>query len=295
MEAVIVAGPSSPELSRKVASLLRLEAIEVFHKFFPDGESYMRLEGNVTGKTAILVQGTHPPQDVHTLQLLLLARTLRERGASEMIAVVPYLAYARQDREFLPGEVVSLKHLLGLLTETGVRTLVTVNPHSPWALNLKGLNSVSVDVTSELAEEASKSFGKFDVVASPGKKGETMAKAAGDAIGAEWAALTSSRDPWTGRVEVRVMGTSVKGRRVLVIDDIISTGGTMVEAIRALNSLGATAVVVACVHGLFVGNAARKILESGALNVLSTDTVPSIYSRLSVAEELVEALRPMIS
>ncbi|MDW8041739.1 MAG: ribose-phosphate diphosphokinase [Nitrososphaerota archaeon] len=292
---MVVSGPASVTLSRRVASLLRLEAIEVLHKFFPDGESYLRLEGDVNGRIVILFQGTHPPQDVHLLQLLLLSRTLRERGASEVIAVVPYLAYARQDREFLPGEVVSLRQLLGLLIESGVRSLVTVNPHSPWALNLRGLSSVSVDVTSAVAEEAVKSFGKFDVVASPGKKGETMARAAGDAIGSEWAALMSSRDPRTGSVSVKVEGTTVEGRRVLVIDDIISTGGTMVEATRALKSLGASVVVVSCVHGLFVNDAARKILESGALDVISTDTVPSSYSRLSVAEELAEALRPMIS
>ncbi|MCS6787841.1 MAG: ribose-phosphate diphosphokinase [Aigarchaeota archaeon] len=290
---IVVAGPASVHLSRRVASALGLEAVEVQHRFFPDGESYLRLECDVSGKTAVLFQGTHPPQDVHALQLLMLSRTLRERGASEVIAVVPYLAYARQDREFLRGEVVSLRQLLGLMADSGVGTLVTVNPHSPWALEREDMRSVAVDVTAEVARGAARFHGRFDLVASPGKKGERMARAAGEAIGAQWTSLTSSRDPVTGRVEVIVPEARVEGRRVLLIDDIVSTGGTMVEAVRALRSLGASEVVVACVHGLFVGDAARRIVESGASAVHSTDTVTSEHSKISVAGALTEALRPM--
>ena len=151
MDAVVIGGPASQTLARRLAEELSLEYVPVEHKFFPDGESYLRIAADLKGKEVILCQGTHPPQDRHLLQLLMIAKTVKERGASRLVAVVPYLAYARQDREFLQGEVVSIKVVLESMRFAGVDVLLTVNPHSPWALTSEGVGTVSVDVTRFLA------------------------------------------------------------------------------------------------------------------------------------------------
>ncbi len=291
MEAVVLGGPASQVHARRLAEELRLEYVPVEHKIFPDGESYLRIDADLRSKVVLLCQGTHPPQDRHLLQLLMIARTVKERGASKLVAVVPYLAYARQDREFLKGEVVSIRVVLEAMRCAGVDALLTVNPHSPWALTSGGLESYWVDVTRSLAREVAVLRGPFHLVGSPGKKGRSMAESAAEAIGAEPFHLISSRDPVTGQVTVKAEGVDAAGKRVLLVDDIISTGGTMVGAVRELLTLGAREVVVSCVHGLFVGDAAERLIKAGASALISTDTVPSDHSKVSVIGEVAGAIR----
>jgi ribose-phosphate pyrophosphokinase len=220
----------------------------------------------------------------------MIAKTVKERGASRLVAVVPYLAYARQDREFLQGEVVSIKVVLKSMRFAGVDVLLTVNPHSPWALTSEDVEAISVDVTRFLAKKAAELRGHFHLVGSPGKKGRSMAKWAAEEIGAEPFHLISSRDPVTGQVTVKAEGVNAAGKRVLLVDDIVSTGGTMVGAVKELLRLGAKEVVVSCVHGLFVGDAAERLVRAGASAVISTDTVPTEHSKVSVVGEIARAI-----
>jgi ribose-phosphate pyrophosphokinase len=291
MTAVVIGGPASQTQARELAEELNLEYVPVEHKLFPDGESYLRIAADLKGKAVLLCQGTHPPQDRHLLQLLMIAKTVKERGASRLVAVVPYLAYARQDREFLQGEVVSIKVVLDSMRFAGVDVLLTVNPHSPWALTSEGLEAVSVDVTRFLARKVAELLGPFHLVGSPGKKGRSMAESAAEEIGAEPFHLISSRDPVTGQVSVKTEGADAAGKRVLLVDDIVSTGGTMVGAVKELLGLGAREVVVSCVHGLFVGDAAERLVRAGASGVISTDTVPTEHSKVSVISEIARAVR----
>ena len=288
---MVIGGPASQTQARELAEELNLEYVPVEHKLFPDGESYLRIAADLKGKAVLLCQGTHPPQDRHLLQLLMIAKTVKESGASRLVAVVPYLAYARQDREFLQGEVVSIKVVLDSMRFAGVDVLLTVNPHSPWALTSEGLEAVSVDVTRFLARKVAELLGPFHLVGSPGKKGRSMAESAAEEIGAEPFHLISSRDPVTGQVSVKTEGADAAGKRVLLVDDIVSTGGTMVGAVKELLGLGAREVVVSCVHGLFVGDAAERLVRAGASGVISTDTVPTEHSKVSVISEIARAVR----
>lgn len=287
----MIGGPASQTQARRLAEELNLEYVPVEHKLFPDGESYLRIDADLRGKVVLLFQGTHPPQDRHLLQLLMIAKTVKERGASRLVAVVPYLAYARQDREFLQGEVVSIRVVLDSLRCAGVDVLLTVNPHSPWALTSGVLEAVSVDVTRFLARKVAELLGPFHLVGSPGKKGRSMAESAAEEIGAEPFHLASSRDPLTGQVTVRAEGIDASGKRVLLVDDIVSTGGTMVGAVKELLGSGAREVVVSCVHGLFVGDAAERLVKAGASAIVSTDTVPTDHSKVSVIGEVARAIR----
>jgi ribose-phosphate pyrophosphokinase len=287
---VVIGGPASQTLARKLAEELNVEYVPVEHKLFPDGESYLRIAADLKGKEVILCQGTHPPQDRHILQLLMIAKTVKERGASRLVAVVPYLAYARQDREFLQGEVVSIKVVLESMRFAGVDVLLTVNPHSPWALTSEDMEAVSVDVTKFLARKVAELRRPFHLVGSPGKKGRFVAESAAEEIGAEPFHLISSRDPVTGQVTVKAEGVNAARKRVLLVDDIVSTGNTMVGAVKELLGLGAKEVVVSCVHGLFVGDAAERLLRAGASAVISTDTVPTEHSKVSVVGEIARAI-----
>lgn len=132
----VLLGPASVELGRNLAECLGGEAVPVETKSFPDGESYVRITGDIAGEKVAVVQSTYPPQDRHLVQLLQLLDTARDLNASELIAVVPYLAYSRQDKRFRPGEAVSVRTIVKLIEATGAGSLVTVDVHTDKILDL---------------------------------------------------------------------------------------------------------------------------------------------------------------
>ena len=147
----VIPGPASKELGLKVAEKLGVEAVKMEYKLFPDGESYVRFDGSVEGETVAVVQSTYPPQDKHLMELCLIADTAKDLGAEKVIAVVPYLAYARQDKRFLPGEAISIRTVGRLLKAAGVDKLITVDAHSDEALRALGMEVVNVSAIDTLA------------------------------------------------------------------------------------------------------------------------------------------------
>ncbi|MCL7385937.1 MAG: ribose-phosphate diphosphokinase [Thaumarchaeota archaeon] len=282
---IIVGGPASAYLAEKISEASGLKLIRVEHKLFPDGENYIRFPEKVSGEDLLVVQGFHPPQDRHIFQAFLMADAALDLGARSVHLLSPYLAYARQDKRFLEGEAMSLSTLLKLLKASGYERVYTVNVHSPWAVE-----SSPVPVKDILAEEALADYimamGLNDaVVVSVGKKGKCMAERVAGFLRTDYLVAQSTRDKFTGEVSV-VLEDSVRGRSVLVVDDIISTGGTMAKLVEVLRNMGARRIIAACIHGLMIGDAAERILRAGAETIIASDTVPSSYSRYSVARIL---------
>ncbi len=282
---ILVGGPASTYLAEKLSEASGLKLVKVEHKLFPDGESYIRFPEDVSGEDLLIVQGLHPPQDRHAFQACLLADTALDLGARSIRLLAPYLAYARQDRRFSNGEALSLSTLLKLLKAVGYERVYTVNIHSPWAVKPS-----PVPVEDILAEEALAEYVRAlrleeALVVSVGKKGKCMAERVAGSLGTKYLVAQSTRDKITGEVSVEIED-GVEGRSVLVVDDIISTGGTMAKLVERLKIMGARRIIAACIHGLMVGDAAEKILKAGAETIISSDTVPSEYSRYSVAKIL---------
>jgi ribose-phosphate pyrophosphokinase len=291
----LVAGPASSELGNRIAEAMGIRPLRLQHKVFPDGESYFRFLEK-PDSTVVLVQGTHPPQDKHLLQLLLMSMGLKELGVARIVALVPYLAYARQDRAFLEGETVSLKVVLHLMKSAGVDELVTVNPHAPWALRESGVLSHSISVAKTLASGVKRRGWQVSYVVSPGKKGMELAAEASLELGAEPVKAESWRDPNTGEVKVEVEdGHSFSNKGVMIIDDVVSSGGTMSKLVKKLKSANASKVYACCIHGLFIGGSDQKILEAGADAILATNTVPNKYAEVDISAEIANFLAKLIS
>jgi ribose-phosphate pyrophosphokinase len=289
-EVSLVIGPSSPEIGSGLAQRLGIAPLRVEHKIFPDGESYFRFTERPL-ETVILVQGTHPPQDHHIQQLLLMAAGLEDAGARRIIAVVPYLAYARQDKAFLEGEVVSLSVLLKLMKTVGVGDLVTVNPHAPWALSAGPLRAYSLSAARLLARVLVERGWMGRYIVSPGKKGAELASEMAEVVGGEPIKAETRRDPYTGEVEVTLDAErSFSGADVVVIDDVVSTGTTMSRLIAHLRGRGARRIYACCIHGLFVGGADEKISRAGSSHIITTNTVPGRYSEVDVSPILAECI-----
>ncbi|MEM4302800.1 MAG: ribose-phosphate diphosphokinase [Candidatus Caldarchaeum sp.] len=285
----IVKGPSSSELAGKLSSILQVPAVGVEHKLFPDGESYIKFEDGVVGEDVVLVQGLHPPQDTNLTQLLLMADCLKDLGAVSIRAVVPYMAYARQDRRFREGEAVSILTLFKLLKAVGVDEVLTVNIHSPWVLRNAAVRVKNIDATGLLATYILQAGVEKPLILAPGKKGLEMAASAAYVMETSYGHIESRRDPVTGIVTVST-DADPKGRETVLLDDVISTGQTMVKCVQLLRNMGASRIIVACVHGLFVGSAYEKISAAGADLIITTDTVPNPYAVASVAGLLASQL-----
>lgn len=285
----IVKGPSSKQLAEKIATFANAEVVEVFDKTFPDGESYVKLMGKVDDDV-VIVQGLHPPQDVNFVRLLLLVDAVRAFGVGSVRAVIPYLAYARQDRRFLEGEPISIFAVLKALKASGVDEILTVNIHSPWVASQSPVNIKNVDASGLLASYIIQSGVERPFVVSPGKKGGEMAEEVASVIETDHGVLKTSRDPRTGEVTVSAENIP-SNREIVIVDDVISTGTTIVKSIQLLKRFNPAKIVVAAVHGLFIGEAAEKILAAGADVLFTTDTVPNPYSYASVAGLLASHLR----
>jgi ribose-phosphate pyrophosphokinase len=287
---IVVPGPSSLELGRKTAEFLKAKVVSVGFKTFPDGESYIRLEGNVEGEDVAIVQTTSSPQDSHIIQLFLMADAARDLGAKEVVAVVPYFAYARQDKRALSGEAFSVKTMVTLLGACGVSKIITVNSHNPEVLKsfrvpIKDLSAISLiaDYFKNRGYE-----GAFSLLL--GKKAVCMATEANNVLKGGYDCVATERDKVTGEVKIVRKPLQVKNRDVIIFDDIISSGGTMAKAVKAVKDQGARKVYAACVHPILAEGSEERIVESGAEGIIATDCVPSIVSVVSVAPLIAQAL-----
>ena len=288
----VIPGPASRELGVRVAEILGVEAVQMSYKVFPDGESYVRFDGSVEGETVAIVQSTYPPQDKHLMELCLLADTAKDLGAEKVIAVVPYLAYARQDKRFMPGEAVSIRTVGRLLRASGVDKLITVDAHSDEALKALGIEAVNVSAIDLLARYMVEEKGLGGAFAlAPDRGALSLAERASRTLGDGFGWLHKERSRITGEVKVEEKALDVSGRTVIIFDDMISTGGTVIAALDVLKKQGASRVYAACTHPLLVKDALKRILASGCDGVIGTDSVPSPVSVVSVAGLLARELR----
>ena len=270
----VVSLPGDPGLGPELARHLGAAHSTFFSKRFPDGEVYLRLVERVSGDRVLLVQSMYPSQNDRVVESLL-ALELLERYGNEVALIAPYLAYSRQDKEFLPGESVSLRSLLKALSSMGLSALVTVDAHNPTAVgeflgSRRYLNVVPVEV---FAEALRSYLARGVTVVAPDQGASERARALAEELGCNYVVVRKSRDKVTGEVTHSL--EPLEGLRgvAVVFDDIVSTGGTVASIASFLTARGVE-VALAVSHALFVGNALEKLTKSGVREVYSIPTVP---------------------
>lgn len=281
---LLVAGDGGRSFAQKIAAPTRWPVVDVDWKTFPDGEEYARLLRSVKGEDVVVVQTGHPP--ARFWKLLLLLNAARENGAASVRAVIPYLPYARQDRIFLEGEALTAR-LVADAVRGYARETLTLDPHKDAVADFfHGTCRVLSSVGAFAREFKARGV---DVVLAPDAGARDRAQKVAAAIGAKVDHLEKKRISGDA-VEIQPKSLDVRGRTVAILDDIISTGGTMAKAAEQLVKNGAATVLCAGVHGLFIGDAIARLKSAGATEVLATDTVESPYSRVSVADAFAHAL-----
>jgi ribose-phosphate pyrophosphokinase len=231
------------------------------------------------------------------MQLLFMARTAQDLGAKRIIVVLPYMAYARQDKRFLEGEALSFDIVLDLLEAAGVNDTILIDVHGEESLEvlkpkhkMRIHNLTAIFVLADYlkknsydgAYSLSPDIGRRDLVSSVSK-----------VMGGGFAFFEKIRDRYTGKTTMIVKDLDLKGRNVVIFDDIISSGGTMARAIEGLKEQGAGKVAAVCTHALPVPGANEKLKNAGADRIVATDTVESIYETVSVAGLIADFLKTL--
>ena len=280
---LIIPGPASKDLAMSIAKNLGADIVDIDVKLFPDGESYFRIMSDVRNKRVAIVQSTYPPTDRHILQLLFLAHKLSEDGA-EVHAIIPYLAYARQHRAFLQGEIVSLGVFAHLLRSVGVKRVVTVDIHNVEGLGLFSMPAYSVSAIPLMAEYLSKNYSLNEAIAiSPDFGGSIRVEAFAKILKINHFSLPKVRDKVTGEVLFKNKIKQFQNRDIILVDDIISSGKTMELATMKLKDYGAKRVFATCTHPLLAEDALDRIKRAGVEEVIGTNTIPSPISKIDVA------------
>jgi ribose-phosphate pyrophosphokinase len=280
----ILHGSSSRRLATDLAKVTGTEPIAATVKRFPDGELYLRVERERLDKEVVIVQNSYP--DPMLIETLLLQDAARGLGAEKVTCVIPYFGYARQDERFNPGEPISAQVMIRHL-ELQADKIITVDIHKEYILNWT-TKAATKDV------KAAPSIGHFfkgsgvELVLAPDEGAKDRAQAVARVLGADSDYLVKTRLSGTA-VHIEPSQVDAKGKNVLIVDDIISTGGTIVAATNELKRLGATTVTAACTHGLFVGGALDK-LRMSCDRVVSCNTLESDVSEISVADVVEGAL-----
>lgn len=289
----LIAGPASADLAEKIAKRLDAQLVPAELRIFSDGESKIRMDE--VGKNCIVVQSTHPPPDTHLIQMLMMARKCADDEARDICAVIPYLAYARQDRTFLEGEVVSIALVAKLLAAAGVKHVVTVDIHSQLAMSHFG-SIENVSSIPLLADYAAKMKLRRPVAVSPDAGGADRATEFAKRLKTDAIALKKSRDRTTGEVTVdERLDIDVSGRDVILIDDMISSGGSIVKAAEVLHKKGSGKVYAMCAHALLIGDAAQRIKAAGVQEIIATNSVPGEYSSVDLSSAIAQVLESRYS
>ncbi|MGA8857429.1 MAG: ribose-phosphate diphosphokinase [Candidatus Bathyarchaeia archaeon] len=291
---IVIGGSSSETLASKVAQELNLKSGTLDVRRFPDGEKYLRVVDDVKNENVAVIQSIHHTPDELLFEYLLLVDTLKDLGASRVTAFIPYFAYARQDERFKPGEALSFRTVTKLMESVGTDEIYTIDMHQHRVLKSSEVFKIPSHNLSAmpLLADYVKKTGEVQnpLVIGPDAEAEQWAKIAADRLGTDYDVFEKKR-LGDDHVEVRPRRSNAKGRDVLIVDDIISTGGTIVEASKILLSQGANKVAVACTHPILAPGALEKIQNAGVVSVVGTDTVPSPISRVSVAPLIASEIR----
>jgi ribose-phosphate pyrophosphokinase len=271
---VIFAGTSNAELATRVAHELGVELGACQIERFPDGETSVRLDESVRGREVFVLQSTGPPVNEHLVELLAFVDCCRRASAERITAVVPYFGYARADKRNGRRVPITAGMVADLMQVVGISHVVTVDVHTP---QLEGFFRIPFDSLSSapaLVDAVRKVLPEGAVVVSPDEGRVSMATEFAQRLGTSVVVLHKQRESGT-RTRVTNLVGDVRGRACLIIDDMISTGGTVAETIDALLGAGARPeIIVAATHGLLVEGAREDLGHRSVRNVFVTDTLP---------------------
>ena len=302
---LILGGSASGPLAEKVAMELGEKLGRLETKRFPDGDKYVRILEDVKGQDAVVIQSLyHRPDkhvfaDQHIFELLMITDTLRDLGAKTITVVAPYLAYARQDSRFYPGEAVSSQIIAHLLENVGTTRFLTVDCHLHRLGDVSKIFKIPAQNVSAMPLLGRYALEKIrpnrPLVIGPDEEAEQWAAIVAKELDAEHIVFQKKRVRKEGAtsstVEITADEVDLKGHDAVFADDIISTGDTLAKATKVCKKMGARRIYALCTHPVLADGALRRVKSAGIQRVVGTDTIPSSVSQVSVAPVIAAALK----
>tara|TARA_Y100001001_G_scaffold145593_1_gene152388 strand:- start:2130 stop:3008 length:879 start_codon:yes stop_codon:yes gene_type:complete len=286
----VISGKSSESLAKELSKKIKANFVKSEIKVFPDGESKITLIGKISKKKSIVLQSIYPPVDTNLVQILSLITKAKE-NSSEVIVVIPYMGYARQDREFLPGEIVTMKVLGKLFKSAGASKIIVVDIHSSIGLKHFSIKTKNVTAIPDLVGFFKKLSLKNPLIVSPDQGGKERAKEFAKEFNSDYISLEKTRDRKTGKVKIKTKNLEeVKNRDLILVDDIISTGGSIIKATQFLKKQKCKRIYVACTHALLMNDAEKKIKKAGVTSIISTNTIPGKTSKVDISKTIAKAI-----
>ena len=269
----ILSGTSNLKLSKDISKKLKLKLVNTNIRRFADGEIYIEINENIRGNSVFVIQSTSNPANDNLMELLLVVDALKRSSAKNVTAVIPYFGYARQDRKVAPRTSISAKVVANLITNAGASRVVTVDLH---AGQIQGFFDMPVDnlfTTPLFAKYIKKKLkNKKLICVSPDVGGVQRTRGLATRIKADLA-IIDKRRPAPGKSQVMNIIGDVKNKTCIIVDDIIDSGGTIVNAVDALKKSGANEVYVFITHAVLSGDAVKKIKNSRIKKLIITDTI----------------------
>ncbi len=269
----LLTGNSNKVLSKNIAKYLKSKLVNSSIRKFSDGEIYVEINENIRGNSIFIIQSISSPANDNLMELLLCIDALKRSSAKNITAVIPYFGYARQDRKVVPRTSISAKLVSNLITKAGADRVVTVDLH---AGQIQGFFDIPVDnlfATPIFARHVKKKIkSKKIICVAPDVGGTERARALGKLLNAGLA-IVDKRRPKPGKSQVMNVIGDVKDQTCIIVDDIIDSGGTIINAAKALKERGAKEVYVYITHGVLSGDAVKKIKNSVIKNLVITDTI----------------------
>ena len=269
----LLTGNSNKNLSQKISKFLKNRLVNSSIRKFSDGEIYIEINENIRGNSIFVIQSVSSPANDNLMELLLCIDALKRSSAKNITAVIPYFGYARQDRKVVPRTSISAKLVSNLIAKAGTDRVVTVDLH---AGQIQGFFDIPVDnlfATPIFARHVKKKIKTKNLICiAPDVGGTERARALGKILNVGLA-IVDKRRPKAGQSQVMNIIGDVRGKTCIIVDDIIDSGGTIVNAAAALKKRGAKDVHVYVTHGVLSGGAENKIKKSNIKNLVITDTI----------------------
>ena len=290
----IFAGNANPELAKKIAECLQISLTEVMVGQFSEGEIRVKIQENIRGKDIFIVQPTCPPTNDNLMELLILIDAARRASADRITVVIPYYGYARQDRKDQPRVPITAKLVANIIVAAGADRVLTMDLH---ANQIQGFFDIPVDhlyAINALCEYFDSKKMKNLVVVSPDVGGIKMARAYAKRLSAGLA-IVDKRRMSPEKTEVMHILGAVKGKTAILVDDIVATAGSLIEAVDALTKKGVKEVYAAVSHGILSGDAIDRIQNSKALKeVVMTDSIP-LSKNKAISKIKVVTVAPLLA
>ena len=291
----ILSGTSNLSLSRNIARQLKLKLVNTNIKKFADGEAYVEINENIRGNSVFVIQSTSTPANDNLMELLLCIDALRRSSAKNITAVIPYFGYARQDRKVVPRTSISAKLVSNLITNAGASRIVTVDLHSG---QIQGFFDIPVDnlfTTPLFTRYIKKNLKNKNLICvSPEVGGVQRTRGLATKINVDLAIIDKRRSQPGKSQVMRIIG-NVQNKECIIVDDIIDSGGTIVNAADALIREGAKSVYVFVTHAVLSGEAINKIKKSKINKLIITDSIDNTKKIKNVSKIQVLSIAPLMA